>query len=215
MTTGFSGTLNALGWGLAAPDTLEGETVTTTTGAPDLSGDDPGTNLYPVSVPEGGQLIAGRTANADGGAPGIDLDLYLYRDPNGDGDLGDAEEVALVFEPDSEELIVIPLPEPGEYVFAVVGFTTTDPVTTYDFTTWLGDDTQPDDPAPPPGLVVSGDPVAVSAGQEVELSLDWSDADTPETYFGLVTYHDADEPGFDNAHDSTLVELTVTGGDGT
>jgi hypothetical protein len=166
-------------------------------------------------VPEGGQLIAGRTANADGGQPGIDLDLYLYRDPNGDGDFGDAEEVARVFEPDSEELIVIPLPEPGEYVFAVVGFATTDPVSTYDFTTWLGDDTQPDDPAPPPGLVVSGDPVAVSAGQEVELSLDWSDADTPETYFGLVTYHDDDEPGFDNAHDSTLVELTVTGGDGT
>ncbi|HWT25961.1 MAG TPA: S8 family serine peptidase, partial [Solirubrobacteraceae bacterium] len=211
VTAGLTGELRGLGWGLAAPDTLVGESVTATTGQVDLSGTDPGTNLYPLTVPEGAQAIGGRISNADGGAAGTDLDLYLYRDPDADGDFTNAELVDFENDLDSDENVLVPLPRPGEYVYAVLGFSTRDPVSTYDFTTWVVDDPQPDDPAPPPGLVVSGDPVATQAGEPATFSVDWSGLTEPGTYLGLVTYHDSAEPTRENVRGASLVRLQRTG----
>ena len=64
---------------------------------------------------------------------------------------------------------------------------------TYDFTTWVGADPTPNDPATPstaPGLVVAAGPRPVAAGDAVELPLAWSGATAEGTYLGLVTYHD-------------------------
>jgi hypothetical protein len=84
------------------------------------------------------------------------------------------------------------MPPPGTYRFAVVGFKTQSP-TIFDFTTWLGADPTPDDPASPsttPGLVVGGDPKEVTPGDGLELQVGWSGVTDDGTYLGLVTYHD-------------------------
>ena len=56
---------------------------------------DPGTQLYPVTVPAGSQLLSTRLANVDDGAAGTDLDLYLYRDADGDGNFANATLVGV------------------------------------------------------------------------------------------------------------------------
>ena len=120
IVSGVRGPLSALGWGLARPQTDAGRRISATTGAPDLSGTDPGTQLYPVTVPAEAQLLAARLQ----GAAGTDIDLYLYRDPNADGDFSDATLVDLSAGPTSDERIERLFPEAGAYVLAVVGFLT-------------------------------------------------------------------------------------------
>jgi hypothetical protein len=205
--TGFAGPFAAVGWGLAAPDTRAGEEIATTTQGPVLTAEDPGTDLVVVDVPEEAQLLAGETANADGGAAGTDLDLYLFRDPTPDGDLSDAVLVAQQADADADERIVVPLPQAGRYVFATVGYTTATPVTTYDMTTWLVADPAPDRPEPPPGLVVTGEPPAAAAGGRVTLQAGWSGVDAPGTHLGLATLHDSASPTVGNLRASTLVEV--------
>src|SRR5437667_29332 len=95
--------------------------------------------------------------------------------------------------PGGAESIALPLPPPGHYRFAVVGFKTLRPASTYDFTTWLAADPSPNDPATPstaPGLVVAGDPKVVTPGDGVLLRLAWSGVADDGAYLGLVTYHD-------------------------
>jgi len=84
---GFTGALNGLGWGLAAPDTKAGEQITTDPiGAPDPNSPSPSIKTYDVDVPAGAQLLSGRISNADGDSdPNTDLDLFLFRDANSDG----------------------------------------------------------------------------------------------------------------------------------
>jgi hypothetical protein len=91
------------------------------------------------------------------------------------------------------ESIALALPPAGSYRFAVVGFKTPKPASTYDFTTWIGADPTPDDPASPsttPGLTVGGDPKDVTAGEVLDLAVTWSGVNTDGTYYGLLTYHD-------------------------
>lgn len=197
-----------MGWGLAKPVVRAGRKITATTGAPDLSGTDPGTQLYPVTVAAGSQLLAARLSNVDGGDPNTDLDLYLFRDPNGDGDYSDATLAGQSASGGSDERITVPLPEAGKYVLAVVGFTTKSPSSTYDLTSWLVADPGPDQPAPAPGITVTGDPVAVTPGQQVPLTLNWSGVGAAGTYLGLVTYHDSATPTLANAKRYSVVELT-------
>ena len=64
--------------------------ITATTKTVNLSGTDAGTQLFPVTVPTGAQLLSARLSNVDGGDTSTDLDLYVYRDPNGDGNYSDA-----------------------------------------------------------------------------------------------------------------------------
>ena len=115
VTTGYSGFLSGLGWGLAAPTVNAGKRISATSGNPDPSGADPGTQLYPLTVPNGAQLVSAKLSNVDGGNPNTDLDLYLYRG---------ATLVAVSGSSGSDEDIIVPLPQGGAYTVAVVGFTT-------------------------------------------------------------------------------------------
>jgi len=202
---GFDGVLSAQGFGLAAPNVATGQTIQTTTGAPSLE-PDAGSRLYPVTVEPGTQAIAGEISNLDGGAPTSDLDLYLYYDDESDGfDDGDLFADSVTFSP--TERLAVPDPEPGDYLWVVVGFTTAEPNSVYDFSTWRLRDPSPDDPSNAPGLSVGGDPAAARQGSEVQLSLDWSGVTAPGRYLGLVTYHDAGTPAPGNRISESLVWL--------
>jgi subtilisin family serine protease len=202
---GYSGPFSAAGWGLAAPDVKAGETITGSSEAPDLSGNDPGTNLYKFTVPEGAQLLAEKITNADGGAADTDLDLYLFRDSDGNGSYD--EPVASSGTSGSNESIEHAFPDPGNYVVAVVGFSIHPGGSTYDLTQWLVADPQPDDPAPAPGLTITGDPVDAVLGQPVPLTLNWSAVAEPGTYLGVATYHQGATPTADNQRAYSIVEL--------
>jgi subtilisin family serine protease len=202
---GYSGPFSAVGWGLAAPDTKAGETITGTSEAPDLSGNDPGTKLYKFTVPAGAQLLAEKIANVDQGAAGTDLDLYVYRDSDGNGSYD--QLVAQSATSGANESIEQAFPDAGDYVAAIVGFAIQPGGSTYDLTQWLVADPQPDDPAPAPGLTITGDPVNVVVGQPVALTLNWSDVTEPGTYLGVATYHQGATPTADNQRAYSIVEL--------
>ncbi len=108
---------------------------------------------------------------------------------------------------DADERIVVPRPEAGRYVFAAVGYTTRAPRTTYDLTTWLVDDPQPDAPQPPPGLTVTGEPEAAETGGRYELTVGWSGVNAPGTYLGLATFHDTATPTAGDIRAATVVEV--------
>ncbi|MDQ1515438.1 MAG: hypothetical protein QOE80_1268 [Actinomycetota bacterium] len=207
---GFAGSLSGLGWGLAPPRLQPGQTVATASSAHDHPwAPSEGVRTYDVEVPPGAQVLAGAISAVDGGAAGTDVDLYLFRDQDGKG-LDASDVVGLSAGPGSEESIALMLPPPGTYRFAVVGFKTQSPASTFDFTTWLGADPTPDDPASPstaPGLVVGGDPKVVTPGDAVELEVAWSSLPADGTYLGLVTYHDQIPPDPQAPVGSTLVRV--------
>ena len=206
---GYQGELSALAWGLAAPRHLAGETVATAAGAPPFAAG-PGVDVFDVTVPAGAQVLAADVGNADGGAMDTDLDLYLFYDDEGDGfDATDA--LADSADEDAVESIAIVSPAAGAYRFSVVGFKTRDPVTTYDFTSWVGADPTPDDPATPPsepGVEVRGDPRPVGLGEEVALELAWTRLVADGVYLGLVTFHDSAAPDPAVPKAVTLVRIT-------
>jgi subtilisin family serine protease len=196
VATGYQGDMSALAWGLAPARVTAGETIATA--QPDAVPFEAGTgvNIVDLEVPPGAQVLAAQITNADGGAPDTDLDLYLFYDHDGNGfDPGDAAAVSA--DEDAAESIAVPLPPPGSYRLAVVGFKTRDPATTYDFATWLVADPSPDDPSTPssaPGLAVTGDPQAVTPGGSATLQLEWSGMGAEGTYLGLITYYDSAAP---------------------
>ena len=209
--SGFAGPLTARGFGLAVPQLNAGKHISATSGNPNLSGTDPGTQLYPLTVPADSQLLATRLSNVDGGDPNTDLDLYVFFDPNGDGNYADAQFVDASASGSSDEEVIVPFPDAGKYVVAVVGFTTAVPDSVYDVTNWVATDPQPDNPAPAPGIVVSGDPVNAANGANVPLTLQWSDVAALGTYLGVVTYHQGATPTAANEIGMSIVELTRTG----
>jgi hypothetical protein len=191
--SGFDGTFSALGWGLVPGRVATGQTVETVVAARDHPWQPSGAvRIYDVEVPAGAQMLAAEIADVDHGAPDSDLDLYLFHDQDGKG--FDAKDlVARSAGPGAMESIALALPPAGSYRFAVVGFKSQKPSSTYDFTTWIGADPTPDDPASPsttPGLSVGGDPKDVTAGEGLDLSVTWSGLTADGTYYGLVTYHD-------------------------
>jgi hypothetical protein len=210
VAAGYTGVLSGLGWGLASPQVHAGETITSTSGQPSL-GPDPGSKQYPVTVPAGSQLVAGEIRNADAGDPNTDLDLFLYYDmANGAPGFQLDDLVAQSAGPTATETIQYPFPDPGNYLFVVVGFQTKSPATTYDFTTWLTNDPSPDDPSNPPAITVTGDPVSVTLGHAATLTLNWFGVAANGTYYGLATYHDAATPTSANQIGYTVVRLTKT-----
>ena len=206
--SGFSGPFSATGFGLAAPELHAAQHIVATSGNPNLSGTDPGTDLYPVTVPAGSQLLATRLSNVDGGDPNTDLDLFVYLDPNGDGNLADAKLVDASASSSSDEEVVVPFPDAGKYVVAVVGFTTGDPDSVYDVTNWVSTDATGDNltPPPPAGISVTGEPANVTTGATVPMTLNWAGVNAAGTYMGVVTYSSGTtDLGF------SLVEITRTG----
>jgi subtilisin family serine protease len=212
VTTSVSGPLSGVGWGLAKPDLQAGKTISATTGTPNPSGTDPGTQLYPVTVPAGAQLLSTRLSDVDPGAgEDTDLDLFLYRDADGDGNFTNATLVAASASETSEESITYgPLPAAGKYAVAVVGYATRPGGSVYDLSTWVVADPSPDDPSNAPGISVSDR--TVTAGVPTSLALSWSGVDAPGTYLGVVTYHRGTAPTTANIDAYSIVELTKTGG---
>jgi hypothetical protein len=206
---GYTGQLSALGWGLAAPTVKAAQRITATSGNPNLSGTDPGTQLFPVTVPAGAQLLSARTSNVDNGSPGIDLDLYVYKDPNGDGNYSDAQLVGVSGSSSALEDVTLPLPAAGNYVVAVVAFTTATGGSVYDLSTWVVNDASPDDPSNAPGLTVTGDG-AVTTGVAKTLTANWSGVAAKGLYLGVVTYHPTNAPAMANAIALSVFELTKT-----
>ncbi|MGH9002723.1 MAG: pre-peptidase C-terminal domain-containing protein, partial [Acidimicrobiia bacterium] len=180
---GFDGTLVAQGFGFGGPRTSARQTIAT--GDPDTADFTPGPALkvYDVEVQAGAQLLRGEITDTDADT---DLDLFLLYDAAGNG-FGVDDLVAESARADSKEAITAVVPEPGRYRFAVFGFTTQDPTSSYDFTSWLVDDPTPDDPADPPGMAVTGDPVRVAEGDRVSLELRWSGVPRGVSY-GVVGY---------------------------
>jgi subtilisin family serine protease len=207
--SGFSGQLSMLGWGLAAPDLHANQTVGySVSGQPILDQPDAGTTISAIDVPAGAQLVAARITAADGGNPGTDLDLYLFHD-DGDGQPSAGDElVAQSASATALESVAKALPQAGRYFVAVVGWTTQNPVSTYDLTTWLADDATPDDAAGGPAIQVTSDPFAVATNDTPTATLGWSGVQSPGVYLGLVTYHDSATPTLANAEGSSIVELT-------
>jgi Fibronectin type-III domain/Bacterial pre-peptidase C-terminal domain len=210
--TGYQGDLNVLGWGLAPPKTLAGQTVGKVAGvqtdSPPVEAG-PGVDVYDVQVPPGAQVLAAQISNVDGGSPDTDLDLYLLRDDEGNG--FDANDVVAASAGSSaDEAITVTLPAGGAYRFVVVGFKPKDPVSRFDLTTWLAADSSPDDASTPstlPGLVVVGDPQPVTPGRTATFTVNWSGAGADGTYLGLVTFHDATPPDALHPVAATVVRL--------
>jgi subtilisin family serine protease len=209
LQAGFTGSLSAVGWGLARPQVSAGEKISNSADGLPTPDPGPGVNVYDVTVPAGAQLLAGATSNVDAGVPGRDLDLYVYYDANGDGQFtADELQPESSASASADESISIPLPAAGKYRFVVVGFATANP-STFDFTTWLTNDPSPDDPADPPAITVTGDPVAVTPGSAADLTLNWSGVDAPGTYLGLITYHDGSPATLPPADPNNLIGYSV------
>ena len=186
---GFEGTLSGVAYGPALTRRFSGEQVATA--EEDTSPEPgPGVNVYDLVVTAGAQLLGGTISDADGGDLMTDLDLFVYHDDEGDG--FDAEDVVPIpVSDDSPEQITIRAPAPGDYRFVVLGFDTRDPVSTYDLTLWVVNDSTPNEA---PGLVLAGGPVPVKPGDGVTFALEWSQLAGTGVVRGLVLWH-RDEPG--------------------
>jgi subtilisin family serine protease len=207
--SGYAGSMSGLGLGLAPPQAHPGETISATDGNPDPTGaPGSGTKIYPLDVPAGAQLLASRITNVDGGDPNTDLDMYIYRDDDHSGDFTNDEIVAQSASGIALEKVSIHEPPAGHYGVAIVGFTTKTPNSVYDLTNWVVADPSPDDPAPAPGLTVTGDPASVIIGCTPALKLNWSGVGADGLYLGVVTYHNAATPTATNAKATSIVELT-------
>jgi subtilisin family serine protease len=210
---GYAGQLSGLGWGLAAPRAKTRETISTSAaGVPDPAAASPSNRIYDVRVPAGAQLLSGRISNADGGTDATtDLDLYLFRDANGDGTFSADELVDAAATAAADERLNELLPAAGQYRFVVVGFATRSP-STYDFTHWVVEGRQPDRLSfVDPTLAVNGDPFQVAIGQTVRPTLDYAGVRRPGLYLGVATFHDAAQPTAANARATTIVEVTRSG----
>ena len=188
--TGYEGPLNVSAFGLAAPSTQAGQTVTTGDGDPHPGTASPSNRLYDVTVPAGSQLLSGRISNADGDArPSTDLDLYLYYDRNHDGAFTGDEQVDLSASGIADEGVTEIDPPAGNYRFVVVGFATAAP-STYDWTTWQLKDPTPDDLAGGPAIAVTGDPFTATLGGTIQPTLQWNNVLQKGLYLGVVNYDD-------------------------
>ena len=223
--SGFDGTFSALGWGLVPGRRIPGQTVATAAAGRDHPWEpSDGVRVYDVEVPAGAQMLAAAVtpgdtpdppgSDVDHDATDTDLDLYLLHSRDGKG-FAATDVVARSTGPGSTESIALALPPAGSYRFAVVGFKTQKPSSTYNFTTWIGADPTPDDPASPsttPGLTVGGEPNEVTAGQGFDLSVAWSGLNVAGIYYGLVTYHDQTPADPRTPIAATLIRVVRGGG---
>jgi len=149
--------LVAEGYGLSAPEVLENQEVSQD------DPDNPATASYRQDLTlEHASRLEVRTA--DPGASGMDLDLYVLYDANGDGSFSyPGEVVAAGTTPEAEEQVVIRNPADGDYQIWVHGWSVPDSPNTF---TLVIDAIQGND------ITVSGVPSGpVPAGTQVELQV--------------------------------------------
>jgi subtilisin family serine protease len=120
--------------------------------------------------------------------PGIDLDLYLFRD----GDF-----VAASTAPSTDEKIELLLPEDGNYTLFVHGWQTTGLTVEYSIHTW-------DVPlaADSGSLTIISEPEEAVLGETETIEIGWTGLDPDNNYLGAVGHHDGS-----GLFDVTLVEV--------
>jgi subtilisin family serine protease len=186
---GYTGTLSANGYGLAA-DTVTGgqfvaqdpdqniETGTFTSGV----------KFYDFTLVANTRYWAGGTREATT-TPGSDLDVYLFYDAANDGfTLSDL--IAFSADGDNEEIVELALPAAGSYRLLVHGWGTPGGAGS----TFSRHDWRVDQAASDSGTLVAtangGDPAAVTTGQTVPITAQASGLTTVTQYRGIVTYSD-------------------------
>src|SRR5690606_28615222 len=115
------------------------------------------------------------------GGENDDLDLFLIQDLNGDGEFDfETEQIAASTTPESEERITIQLPEDGNYLIAVHGWSVAPEGSTFDISTLAvqGD-----------GIEASGAPEgAISPNRVYDFDVRFDTAGlAPGAYTGVVT----------------------------
>jgi subtilisin family serine protease len=191
VTSGYDGTLAANAYGAAADAITADEVVDQD---PDQNVEtDPftsGVKVYDFTIAAGTQYWAGGTMESTTEA-GSDLDVYLFRDINGDGNFTFAspnELVALSADGDSEEIVERIHPATGNYRLVVHGWGTPDGASTYDLHTWTVDG--PADGGSLSAFAGSGDPASVTTGDSVDITAEWAGLTAAGTqYRGIVDYH--------------------------
>ncbi len=116
------------------------------------------------------------------GVEGDDLDLFLYRDANGDGNPQTNEQLASSTSPEDEEAISYRMPEDGQYIVTVHGWDVPAGDSTFDLTMTVIQGT---------GVQVQGLPAGpVTAGEEVafEVCYDELPPDSPGRYVGEAVF---------------------------
>lgn len=140
--------------------------------------DDPSTSSYTreITLERAGYLDIQLT-----GGENDDLDLFLIQDLNGDGEFDfETEQIAASTTPESEERITIQLPEDGNYLIAVHGWSVAPEGSTFDISTLAvqGD-----------GIEASGAPEgAISPNRVYDFDVRFDTAGlAPGAYTGVVT----------------------------
>jgi hypothetical protein len=188
---GYAGTLSANAYG-AAPDAVTaGEVVVQDPDQdPETNPFGVGVNYYDFALGAADQYWAGGTMAATTEA-GSDLDVYLLRElANGiAGFQYPADVVAQSADGDSEEIVQLVHPTAGNYRLMVHGWGTPDGASTYDLHWW--DVNGASDGGSLTAQAGSGDPFAVSIGDTVSISLNWTGLTSVGTqYRGVVDYVD-------------------------
>jgi subtilisin family serine protease len=169
VTPGFTGDLESTVSGLVGV-TPVADSVST--GAYDI--DDPvadaDTKVYHVDVPAGTRAARFSLDSADDTA---DLDLYVYLD---------GEFVDLSASGSADEEVTLLDPDEGTYDVYVNGFTTPGGSTSYGISNFVVP------PASVGNASVSPNPAAVTVGEPLTLTANWTGLDPAKRWFGVINY---------------------------
>ncbi|MGH2462176.1 MAG: S8 family peptidase [Candidatus Limnocylindria bacterium] len=191
VTVGYTGTLEATGYGLVA-DTVTGGLVVAQD--PDQ---DPSTATFTSGMffkdftLSGAQYLAGGTREATT-EPSSDLDIYLlYKPADGDPTTFSFNDlIAFSADGDSEEIVEVVHPADGDYRLLVHGWGTPDGASSFSLHEWVVDDTTAE-AADFNANAGAGDPAAVITGATVLITANYSGlSTTPTQYRGVVDYTD-------------------------
>ena len=187
---GYTGTLEATGYGLVA-DTVTGGLVVSQDPDQDPTTDTLTSGMYVKNFTlSGAQYLAGGTRGLTTEA-GSDLDVYLLFDDDGTAGCSFNDTlVAFAADGDSEEIVEVVHPADGNYCLLIHGWGTPDGASSFSLHEWVVDDTTAE-AADFSAQAGAGDPFAVSTGDTVLITASYSGLSTTGTqYRGVVDYTD-------------------------
>jgi hypothetical protein len=190
VTTGFQGDLWARGSAVLPPQWHDGKVTADPAAEPWRPS--AAVSVHDFQVPAGIQAIAFDLAPVQEQPVDGDLDLFLYRDLEGDGFEAD-DHIASSLSPGAEESVQAPATVPlvaGSYRVSVQGVTTGSQPSAYRLAAWLIPDTDPNAPdvVGEARLRVTGDPDEVAPGDKVPLTLQWWGLEGEGPYLGVIAY---------------------------
>jgi hypothetical protein len=187
VTPGYTGSLSTRVQGLVAGTKdvatyADGNAGDFDTAAPESNLSDPAVKAFTVAVPAGTTYARWSTFADASSAATDDIDLYVYRY----GTPGDASTLTAVGQSatgSSDETVSATSPGAGSYRVYVHNWDSDSATNDITLFGWL----LTDDEA---GNASSTSPGAVTVGQPVDVTLDWSDLTAGERYLGRVVYAD-------------------------